>query len=162
MKPTFTSIDFETATRYRVSICQVGLVRVEGGKIVEQIKHLVQPPDNSYEWQNTRIHGIRAKDTEYADTFDQVWKNIRKYIRNQTVVAHNAAFDVSCLTQTLSYYEVPIPNFTQQCTYRLFGKKLSILCEEYKIALNHHDALSDALACAKLYQKYLKTQKSLR
>ena len=30
-------------------------------------------------------------------------------------------------------------------------EKLNILCAKYKIPLNHHDALSDALACAKLF-----------
>lgn len=32
----FTALDFETATGFRNSICQVGLVRVENGIIVEE------------------------------------------------------------------------------------------------------------------------------
>ncbi len=161
MKPTFTAIDFETATRSRVSICQLGLVRVEEGKVIEKISQLVQPPDNYFEYPNIRIHGISPEDTEGSPTFDQIWKGIRKYIHKQTVVAHNAAFDITCLMQTLTYYEIPIPKFQQQCTYRLYGKNLATLCQEHKITLTHHDALSDALACCKLYQKYLKQQKQI-
>jgi DNA polymerase-3 subunit epsilon len=88
MKPSFTAIDFETATRHRVSICQIGLVRVEEGKIVKKISQLVQPPDNYFEFMNTRIHGITPRETEDSPTFDQIWKSIRKYFHNQTVVAH--------------------------------------------------------------------------
>lgn len=32
---TFTAIDFETAHPQRWSICAVGLVRVEGGRVVK-------------------------------------------------------------------------------------------------------------------------------
>lgn len=153
---TFTALDFETATASRHSICQVGLVRVEQGKIVERISQLVQPPDNLYDWRNIQIHGIRPEDTEREPDFSQVWKTIRKHIRNQLVVAHNAAFDISCLNRALEYYALPVPPFSQACTYRLYGKKLSLLCEEYRIPLNHHDALSDAHACAVLFQQYLR------
>ena len=45
---SFTALDFETATGYRNSICQVGFVRVENGIITKEVNILVQPPDNSY------------------------------------------------------------------------------------------------------------------
>lgn len=43
----FTAIDFETATGYRNSICQIGLVRIENGITSKEINLLVQPPENS-------------------------------------------------------------------------------------------------------------------
>lgn len=155
LMPTFTALDFETAQGKRWSICQVGLVRIENGRIMQQINRLVKPPGNLYFPMNTGIHGIAAHHTQTAPTFAALWPELQPYIENQTVVAHNAAFDVSCLRQTLDYYGVAHPAFLQQCTYRLYGKKLSDLCREHKIPLNHHDALSDALACAKLYLKHL-------
>ena len=48
MKNSFTAIDFETAQGKRFSIFQVGLVRVETGKIIKEISFLVQPPGNYY------------------------------------------------------------------------------------------------------------------
>jgi DNA polymerase-3 subunit epsilon len=72
----FTAIDFETATGYRNSICQVGLVRVENGIITQEINTLVQPPDNYYWSRFTDIHGISAKTTSNAGAFDQVWHQI--------------------------------------------------------------------------------------
>ena len=57
---TFTAIDFETAQGYRWSICQVGIVRVVDGIIIEELNILVQPPDNYYWPQFINIHGIGA------------------------------------------------------------------------------------------------------
>jgi DNA polymerase-3 subunit epsilon len=155
MSHNFTAIDFETAQGKRWSICQVGLVRVENKKIIEKVDLLVCPPGNSYFSINTQIHGISARHTCNAPTFISVWPTIKHFIDNQTVVAHNGAFDFSCLSQTLSYYNLAIPKFHQHCTYKIYGKALKDCCRSYGISLNHHNALSDALACAQLFQLYL-------
>ncbi len=158
MTNTFTAIDFETAHGKRWSICQVGLVRVENGITKEKVSVLVQPPNNFYWDRFIDIHGITPQQTATAKTFDKVWQQIEPFIKNQTLVAHNGlSFDFHCLKQTLEYYEIAPPKFTGHCTYRIFGDNLASLCNQYKISLNHHDALSDAMACAKLYQIHLKT-----
>ncbi|MEN8119619.1 MAG: exonuclease domain-containing protein [Bacteroidota bacterium] len=152
MKNTFTAIDFETAQGYRWSICQVGLVRVENGIITNEINLLVQPPENYYWKKFTRIHGIRAKDTANEPPFHIIWPKIEPFIKNQSVVAHNGfAFDFPVLAKTLEYYGMKAPEYEKHCTYRLFGQNLAALCENYRIELNHHDALSDARACAELF-----------
>ena len=156
MNQTFTAIDFETAQGKRWSICQVGLVRVENGKITEKISQLVCPPDNFYFYRNTEIHGISAAHTCQSPAFASVWHQLKPYIQNQTVVAHNGAFDFSCLRHTLDYYKVEQPVYEQQCTYKIFKKSLAALCQEHRIKLNHHDALSDAMACAALYMLHLR------
>lgn len=156
MENTFTAIDFETAQGKRWSICQVGLVCVENGIIKEQISILVQPPNNFY-WNNfIDIHGITPKDTENTPTFDKIWKQIEPFIKNKNVVAHNGfGFDFHCLKQTLEYYNIEIPEYTGHCTYKIYGDNLASLCKEYNIPLNHHEALSDAMACAQLYKMHL-------
>lgn len=156
MENNFTAIDFETAHGKRWSICQVGLVRVENGITMEQFSALVQPPNNFY-WDNfIDIHGITPELTENAKTFDEVWQQIEPFIKNQNVVAHNGfSFDFHCLNQTLEYYDIEPPEYTGHCTYRIFGDNLASLCQKYRIPLNHHDALSDALACATLFQLHL-------
>ena len=157
MSHNFTAIDFETAHGKRWSICQVGLVRVENGITIEQFSVLVQPPNNFY-WDNfIDIHGITPDKTENVQTFDEVWHQMEPFIKNQNVVAHNGfSFDFHCLNQTLEYYEIEPPKYTGYCTYRNFGENLASLCQKYIIPLNHHDALSDAFACAELYKLYLK------
>lgn len=154
-RQSFTAIDFETATGKRSSICQVGLVRVVRGEVVDQFSVLVRPPRNEYSSFNTEVHGITPSMTARALTFDLVWPALEHYIAGQHVVAHNMAFDKSCLLQTLEHYRIGVPPFQTYCTYKLFGQKLSLLCHRYGIELDHHDALSDAQACARLFWMHL-------
>lgn len=155
MTGTFTAIDFETAHGKRWSICQVGIVRVENGIIMQTVNKLICPPGNQYFYKNTEIHGITPALTSNAPAFPTVWEEIKPLIENQTVVAHNGAFDFNCLFRTLEYYGLDQPIYTPQCTYRIYGKGLATLCSEHQISLNHHDALSDALACMELYMMHL-------
>ncbi len=152
----FTAIDFETAQGYRWSICQVGLVRIENGIIAKEINVLVQPPNNYYWSRFTDIHGISAEKTINSPTFNQVWHQIAPYIENQNVIAHNGfGFDFPVLNKTLDYYNLDTPEYNKFCTYKIYKSNLANLCQEHKIPLNHHDALSDAKVCAELYLRSL-------
>lgn len=154
---SFTAIDFETAQGYRWSICQVGLIRVEKGIITKELNILVQPPNNYYWSRFTDIHGISAQDTFKSPTFDVVWNQIEPYITNKNVIAHNGfGFDFPVLSNTLEYYGLLTPEYNKFCTYKIYKSNLADLCMEHKIPLNHHDALSDARACAELYLKWLR------
>ncbi|MGJ8653022.1 MAG: 3'-5' exonuclease [Opitutaceae bacterium] len=153
--PTFTAIDFETAQPDRASICQVGLVRYEQGVITYELSLLVRPPDNSYWSRFTEIHGLSWEDTVDEPSFAEVWPQVCGFIEGQTVVAHNISFDGSCLRKTLEFHGLDEPTYEPQCTYRIYGRGLAKLCDEYAIPLNHHDALSDARACGELYLRHL-------
>jgi len=156
MEHTFTALDFETAQGYRWSICQVGLVRIERGIITDEISLLVQPPNNYYWDRFIDIHGITPRDTAASPTFNNLWHKIEPFIKNQNVVAHNGlAFDFPVLNKTLEYYGMQAPDYEKHCTYRIFHDNLASLCRNYKIPLNHHDALSDAKACAQLFLIHL-------
>lgn len=152
---SFTAIDFETAHGKMWSICQVGLVRVENGVIVKELELLVQPPGNEYHWGNSRVHGITKKDTAHARFFNEVWHEVEPYISGQHVVAHNASFDCACLEETLKFYNLPRPKYRDHCTVKIYKRNLALLCETYGIELNHHNALSDARACASLFMMHL-------
>lgn len=151
----FTAVDFETATAQYSSICQIGLVRIENGIITETVNQLIKPPKNIYSYQNINIHGIQSKDTSSAPTFDEYWDSIKHFFIHQHVVAHNLSFDGACLKKTLEFYQLQTPAFQGKCTYKIYKKGLAKLCIEHNIKLNHHDALSDALACAQLYMMHL-------
>lgn len=156
----FTAIDFETAQGYRWSICQVGLIRVENGIITNELNLLVQPPNNYYWDRFIDIHGITPEKTANAPTFDKIWHKLEPFINGQTVVAHNGlSFDFPVLAKTLEYYGLQAPDYLKQCTYQIYRDNLASLCKKHKIALNHHEALSDAKACAVLYLKYLQNSK---
>jgi DNA polymerase-3 subunit epsilon len=139
---TFTAIDFETAIGYHP--CSVGIVTVENGIIVDEFVTLIQPPNNYYSPYTIQVHGIHPYDTEYAKTF-----------------AHNESFDRNVLAKSMAnnYLDYSDLNIADrwECTVKIYRSKglkptkLSDCCREMNIELNHHEALSDARACAQLY-----------
>jgi DNA polymerase-3 subunit epsilon len=152
----FTALDFETATPEHNSICQVGLVVVKNGIISKKFSSLIQPPRNEYFYHNIKVHGIEPFMTISEPTFPEIWNEIARYINKQHVVCHNADFDLLKLKKTLEYYCIDLPDLTYTCTMSVFGGTgLEECCRDQKIEFsNHHDALADAEACAKLYLNY--------
>ncbi|HMR18928.1 MAG TPA: 3'-5' exonuclease [Sphingobacterium sp.] len=160
---TFTAIDFELATAGYESVCAVGIVNVKEGNIVNEYYSLVKPPKNKYMWQTTRVHGIKAKDTIDAPTFDELFPTLYVLLAGQHMVAHNEAFDRSVLQKTMSYYGLDYGALglrdKWECTSNIYRSKgfvktkLNICCKIMGISLDHHDALSDARGSALLYLK---------
>jgi DNA polymerase-3 subunit epsilon len=78
------------------------------------------------------------------------------FVTGKNVAAHNGfGFDFPVLNKTLFHYGLPIPDYNKLCTYKIYISNVADLCKKHKIHLKHHDALSDARACAELYLKYL-------
>jgi len=155
---TFVAIDFETANRYRNSACSVALVRVENGKIVKTVNHLICPPDDWFEFTN--VHGLTWSDVKGESNFKKVWQgaDVQDMLNGMdTFVAHNAPFDKSVLHACCDYYSIKKPKQLFVCTvqmsrktFNLENNQLPTVARHLGIKLNHHDALSDALACAKI------------
>lgn len=155
----FTAIDFETATSYHP--CSVGIVTVEEGIIVDEFVTLIQPPNNFYNPYNIQVHGIYPRDTANAKTFVEVFPEIEKRLKNRVVVAHNESFDRNVLSKTMALHGLNYEDLNigsrWECTVKIYKAKgfkpakLSDCCRIMNIALDHHEALSDARACAELY-----------
>ncbi len=153
----FTAIDFETAVGQRHSACAVAIVTVENGKIIDEYYTLIQPPDNEYFYRNIDVHGITPEDTANEPFFDELYPEIKKRLAGKTVVAHNESFDRSVLRKTMEHYGLDYSELNLadkwECTYKIHGAALNVCCHKHGIELNHHEALSDARACALLYLK---------
>jgi len=158
MHHSFVAIDFETAINHHV--CSVGIVTVVSGKIEEEYHALIQPPYNQYHWRNIEVHGIRPEHTAKSPSFLQVYSEIEKRLLNKIVVAHNESFDRGVLRRSIEDNNLltQLDLFAKwDCTMKIYRAKgykpakLSSCCAVHNIALKHHDALSDARACAKLY-----------
>ena len=74
-------------------------------------------------------------------------------------VAHNKAFDESCLKAAHALYDMPYPEYDFHCTYRTAKRKYPDLVNHrlntvaayvgFQL-LDHHHALADAEACARI------------
>lgn len=152
----FLAIDFETANGARDSACALGLVTVSGGQIINEECHLIRPPSSDF-WF-THIHGITWQDVADSPDFGRIWKVIEHHFQSvDFVAAHNAGFDKGVLAACCRTYDLGAPAVPYQCTVSLARNqwgvrptKLPDVCNFLGIKLDHHQADSDARACAQI------------
>ena len=90
----FVAIDFETATDKRNSACSVAVVEVRGGEIARTYSTLIRPPRLAFLPFNIEIHDITPEMVEHERDFAGVWPELRPFLENHIVFAHNASFDM--------------------------------------------------------------------
>jgi DNA polymerase-3 subunit epsilon len=153
----FTAIDFETADE--LIPCELGVCVVHGGVIAERRSWLIKPICYPYmNFWNENIHGIGTRDLADAPYFDAVWPEIRPYLEDRLLVAHNAKFDISVLYKALNHYRIVPPPADYLCSVRMARRiwpemeshRLSVLCQRFGITFRHHRAGDDAEACARI------------
>lgn len=150
----FAAIDFETADHGRDSACSVGVVVVEDGRIVDRIHRLIRPPRREFRFSG--IHGITWRKVEGEPAFAAVWKDLTPVIdRVEFLAAHSAHFDRSVIKACCAAAGLATPSKPFICTVRvartvwdLHPTTLPAVCDHLGLRLRHHDALSDAEACA--------------
>ena len=153
---TFVAIDFETATARRDSACAVGFAAGCDGRIVLSRTYLIQPPAAQFTF--TDLHGLDWEDVHDAPTFAELWPTLRAWIDAAAfIAAHNATFDRSVLHACCARYRLRPPRARFTCTVQLARTqwgirptKLPDVCRRLRIPLQHHDAGSDAVACARI------------
>ena len=159
----FVAIDFETATSQRTSICSMGICVVEDNEVKEVKEFLVKPVPFDFNEYNVAIHGITPEMVLYKPTFDKYWPEVKPYLENKLVIAHNTSFDISVLCKTLEQFGLELPTFEYLCTVKLSQKaypdlmshKLNCLGHALGIDFSHHTACDDAYACAKVLTNIL-------
>jgi DNA polymerase-3 subunit epsilon len=153
---TFAAIDFETANYDPASACAVGIVIATDGRIVYREHRLIRPPSEDFVF--THIHGLTWSHVRQAADFGTVWKALSKRLGAvEFLAAHNASFDRGVLAACCEHYGARRPKHRFVCTveiarrqWGIYPTKLPDVCRHLKIALRHHEADSDAEACARI------------
>jgi len=153
-----TIIDFETANNHPASACSIGLVVFEEGVIVHEAVHLIKPSADHgfFEPFNISIHGIEPHQVENELTFEELWPELLPWFSKSVLVAHNAMFDMGVLNALIQEYGISKPFCTYLDTVEIARRvwpflpnhRLNTVCDYLGIALNHHEALSDARGSA--------------
>jgi DNA polymerase III subunit epsilon len=151
---TFVAIDFETADHGPDSACAIGLVRVSGTRIVQRQRYLIRPTRRSFFF--TPVHGITWEHVQGQPTFEVLWPTIRDLLlRADFIASHNASFDRRILEACCQAANIQTPHIPYVCTMKLARRvwdirptSLPIVARHLGLPIRHHDALSDAEACA--------------
>jgi DNA polymerase III subunit epsilon len=156
------AIDFETADCSADSACAIGVVVIEQGKITKKGYRLIRPPRERFVF--TYLHGISWNEVMNQPSFIEVWEDFKVFWRDANFfVAHNASFDRNVLAACCLAAGRRAPRTPFICTVRvarshwqLRPANLPAVCTQLGISLKHHDAASDALACATIALRAIK------
>ena len=154
---TFNAIDVETANADRASICQIGIVHVQDGVVVDRWQTLVNPEDWFDPW-NVSIHGIDEKDVRKSPTLPEVRDELRRRLRGSVLVSHTS-FDRVAFERAMTRYDLEQLQVTWLDSAKIvrrawperYGRKgygLKNVATDLDISFEHHNALEDARAAA--------------
>lgn len=160
-----TYFDVEYANPKSKAICQMGIVCEDfdtRDPYYPELNIYVNPEDG-FDNQCVRVHGITVSKVKDEPTFPEVWKIIEKYFTNSVIVGHNVAgSDLNALVKNLRRYNLDIPVMYYIDTlelakdyierYQVPNYSMSALCKYFDIDMDsEHNAFDDACACADLF-----------
>ncbi|MBP9690817.1 GIY-YIG nuclease family protein, partial [Candidatus Woesebacteria bacterium] len=157
----FSFVDIETSGSHmrHDRVIEVGILRVEDGKIVKTYNQLINPEVYVSPFI-TQMTGIHTEDLEDAPTFEFVKDEIYELLQNSIFVAHNVRFDHGFLKNEFRRYHQDL-KLKQLCTVRLSRAfypqhrhhNLDAIVERFGFEIAHrHRAFDDAEVLWKLYQ----------
>ena len=149
----------ETANADRASICQIGIVHVQNGSVVDSWQTLVDPED-WFDPCNVSIHGIEESDVRGSPTLPEVRGELRRRLRGSVLVSHTS-FDRIAFERAMTRYDLEQLQVTWLDSARIVrrawpekyarkGYGLRNVAYDLGISFKAHDALEDARAAAEV------------
>ncbi len=144
-------------------IVEIGAIRVTRRKVRrDDAFHYYLNPDRHIPEEVVRIHGISDEDVKNAPHFAEIGEAFLSFIRDATLVIHNASFDLGFLAHELHLSGLPDMAGVPVIDSLQFARKrhpqqrnsLDALCDRYGINRGHrtlHGALLDAELLAEVY-----------
>lgn len=164
MGKRYIVFDVETPNSANDRMSSIGIAVVEDRTIVKEYYSLINP-ETHFDGFNIKLTGITPEQVADKPSFADAWPEIKDIMSSGLLVGHNAPFDMSVLGKCLRDYQIEwMPYVYYACTCNISRKadpdtinhKLNTLCDVHSIKLdNHHNALSDAKACAELLIHYI-------
>ncbi|MDD9149225.1 3'-5' exonuclease [Sporolactobacillus sp. CQH2019] len=162
LSSAFTVIDFETTglSPETSEIIQIGAVKYADGKIVDTFSSYIKPQFSKLSSRITNITGITEDMLVDAPIIQDVLPKFIEYIKCQTLVAHNASFDMKFLFSACDRCQINTDRFrvidTLFLSRRLIGGVTNYKLETLKKELGlgtykSHDALGDCYTTGILY-----------
>lgn len=140
-------------------IIEVGAAKVRDAEVVDTFSTFVNPGKGLPE-RIKELTGICDTDVINAPYIEEVLDAFIEFAGDDILLGHNLIFDYSfvkkaAVNQKRTFHRNGIDTLkiARRFLADLESRNLSFLCEYYKIHLEAHRALNDALATHELYQK---------
>ena len=156
----FIAFDTETPNARNDRMCQIGVSIIENGEITGGFVRLVDP-ECDYDGFNVMLHGITPEATYGKPCFSRLWESeLAEVFSDGVLVAHNVPFDMAVLARCLRAYGlcrkpraayIDTVLMARRAFPELANHRLDTLSAALGIDLAHHDAGSDAEACARIF-----------
>lgn len=156
----FTIFDFETTglDPEKNKVIEMAAIRVCDGQVVSEFSTLVK--NGPVSAKITEITGITNKDLELGMDEKTAFQILNRFIGDNILVAHNAAFDLAFLHFSLTrmagrtFENDFFDTLTISRDRHYYPHKLTDMCNRYGIVLDGaHRALNDVRGCWELLQK---------
>ena len=158
MNKTFLALDVETANADLASICSIGIVAFDDGKVSDEWHTLVDP-DDEFSPINTGIHGIDEAQVSGEPSYRDLADTLNRKLDDAVVVSHGS-FDRAAIARAATRWSVSLPQCkwlnSATVTRRAWpqfaqkGYGLANICKHIGYEFNHHDALEDAKAAGQV------------
>jgi exodeoxyribonuclease X len=156
----YAVVDVEGNGQQPPDLVEVAVVPIVGGVIGEPKSWLVKP-ERPIMYFATRIHGLTNDDVADAPAFADIEDEVRRFLDDSVLVAHNAHVDVTVLQRHLGEWKCPEVFDTLKLAKRLLPNqmsyKLGALVTSFSLAdglpdgLSPHRATYDVLVAARLF-----------
>lgn len=148
-------------------IIEIGAFKVENGEITQSFTTFVNPHRRLSE-EIIALTGITEDMVKDAPACEDVMPDFFKFCDGSILVGHNAAaFDFkfvdyycSSVGYILERKVIDTYPLSQELLY-LSNYKLNTVAEKFGVTFNHHRAIDDALATAKIFIELIRMKKSL-
>ncbi len=149
-------------------IIEIGAYKIENGEIKESFSTFVNPERKLSE-EIITLTGITEDMVANAPTYEEVMPDFFKFCSGSVLVGHNIiGFDFKFIDYYFTRLGYIIDRklidtiaLAQEQVGGLSNYKLNTLADRFGITFNHHRAVDDALATAKIFIELIKLKKSL-
>lgn len=155
-----TTLDFETTgfSAEQHEIIQIGAVKYKNGKEIDRFERFAEPlyPISR---RITELTGISTEMVMGSPHIEQSLHELHAFLKGETIVAHNASFDMKFLLENLRRHKIDHENFKVIDTVQLARKSIAGL-PNYKLPTlkyylgidgGSHNAIEDCLVTGALY-----------
>ena len=147
-------------------ITEIGVMKIGEGKVVDTFETLVSV-EGDIPVEITVLTGISKIMLKGKPCVEDVLLDLKEFLGDEPVIAHNASFDWGFITEKGSDYDIEFDNkvydtleMSRDLLPHLRSHKLCSIADYLKIdSTDYHRAINDVLILSKIFEVFLKAIK---